>query len=214
MRLFGKAKKEPTAKDTIPKMREYLEVLEKRENYLQSKVDHEHSEARRYNSLKNKRAAIMCLKKKKAYEKQIESLGNARLTLEQQVMTIESASVNLETYRVMQQGSQTLAGIHKKIKPEDVDKAMEDMQEQMDLASDITQAISQGSGEVYDDDELLAELDALEQEDLDATLLNISAGPFQEPSHPQVKAKVTVQAQPVAEDEDEEFRALERSMMV
>jgi len=37
MNLFGKAKKAPTAKDSIMKLRETIEMLEKRETYLQKK---------------------------------------------------------------------------------------------------------------------------------------------------------------------------------
>jgi len=38
MNLFGKAKKAPTAKDSIMKLRETIEMLEKRETYLQKKL--------------------------------------------------------------------------------------------------------------------------------------------------------------------------------
>lgn len=53
---------------------------------------------------------------------------------------------------------------------------MEDIQSQMDLASEIDQAISQPLGGVmFDEDELDAELEALEQESLDQQLLGITA---------------------------------------
>jgi len=47
MNLFGKAKKAPTAKDSIMKLRETIEMLEKRETYLQKKIDHELEEAKK-----------------------------------------------------------------------------------------------------------------------------------------------------------------------
>jgi hypothetical protein len=55
MKLFGKAKKGPTAKEGITKMRETLEMLEKREAYLQTKINHEVTEAKRFMAAKNKR---------------------------------------------------------------------------------------------------------------------------------------------------------------
>jgi charged multivesicular body protein 4 len=74
---------------------------------------------------------------------------------------------------------------------------MDDIQTQMDLANDIDQAISQPLGGVmFDEDELDAELEALEQESLDQQLLNISAPstalPAQQVKQPVTAAKVSV----------------------
>jgi charged multivesicular body protein 4 len=55
MKLFGKAKKGPTPQEGITKMRETLEMLEKREAYLQNKINHEIAEAKRHMANKNKR---------------------------------------------------------------------------------------------------------------------------------------------------------------
>ena len=59
MKLFGKAKKAPTAKEGITKMRETLEMLEKREAYLQSKIEHETQEAKKFMAAKNKRGTYI-----------------------------------------------------------------------------------------------------------------------------------------------------------
>ena len=54
--LFGKAKAAKTApKDAILKLRESLEMLEKRESYLQTKIDGELAVARA-NATKNKKS--------------------------------------------------------------------------------------------------------------------------------------------------------------
>jgi charged multivesicular body protein 4 len=56
---------------------------------------------------------------------------------------------------------------------------MDDIREQMDLANEISDAISQpvGMGLDLDEDELAAELDQLEQEELDAKLLDTEKVP-------------------------------------
>lgn len=64
MNLFGKAKTKPNPKDAIVKLRESLEMLEKRETFLQQKIENELKTAR-LNASKNKRAALMALKRKK-----------------------------------------------------------------------------------------------------------------------------------------------------
>lgn len=60
-----------------------------------------------------------------------------------------------------------------------VDNTMDDIREQMDLANEISAAISSPLGNDYgvDMDELDAELEQIEQAELDATLLDAQAGP-------------------------------------
>ena len=54
MRLFGKAKKAPPVSESLQRMREAMENLEKREVYLQQKHDAE-TEIARKNARSNKR---------------------------------------------------------------------------------------------------------------------------------------------------------------
>jgi charged multivesicular body protein 4 len=55
----------------------------------------------------------MALKRKKAYEGQIDRLMGSRMKIEEQVMAIENANVNLMTMQTMQQGAAALKNIHK-----------------------------------------------------------------------------------------------------
>jgi charged multivesicular body protein 4 len=122
----------------------------------------------------------MALKRKKAYEDQVNKISGSRLTLETQVMAIENANVNLETMNAMKAGADAMKQIHGKLYLElirDIDKVdttMDDIRDQMDLANEISEAISQpvGFGNEFDEDELNQELEDLEQEELDQQLLN------------------------------------------
>lgn len=127
MQLFGRAKKQQpaSAKDTIVRLRENLDLLEKREKYLQTKIDNEVITAKA-NLSKNKRgalhlhhsfsrsrlAALMALKRKRVYEGQVEKIMGARMTIETQVMTIENANVNLEAMNAMKAGAEAMKKIH------------------------------------------------------------------------------------------------------
>lgn len=125
MPLFGKKKTGPTTKDSISKLRETLDMLEKREQFLQKKCEQQVAEAKKFMQQKNKRgkilpflqtqiaAALMCLKRKKQYEGQIEKLAGARMTIEQQVMTLEGASVSKEALDAMKMGATSMKAIHK-----------------------------------------------------------------------------------------------------
>ena len=54
----------------------------------------------------------MALKRKKAYEGQVDKIMGARMTIETQVMTIENANVNLEAMNAMKAGSDAMKKIH------------------------------------------------------------------------------------------------------
>lgn len=132
------------------------------------------------------------------------------MTLETQLMTLENANVNLEALNAMKVGSEAMKSIHGKMDINKVDETMEDIRDQMDLANEISDAISQpvGFGIDIDEDELAAELDALEQEEMDAKLLNVEAPSINVPS----SSKEPAQPQYVEEDEDAELEELRASM--
>jgi charged multivesicular body protein 4 len=109
-----------------------------------------------------------------------------------------------------------------------VDTTMDDINEQMSLANEISDAISQpvGMGLDLDEDELAAELDQLEQEELDSKLLDAepvpqtsvgsSASGQKLPSVPKTEPKVAQPPRPsrvqVDDDEDAELAELRASM--
>jgi len=215
MPLFGKKKTAPPPKESIAKLRETLDMLEKREQFLQKKIDGQTTEAKKFMAQKNKRAALMCLKRKKTYEGQIEKISGARMTIEQQVMTLEGANVSLEAMNAMKMGAASMKAIHQDINIDKVDDTMEEIREQMDIANEINEAISSPlGGEMVDEDELLSELEELEQESLDEQLLQMNPTPATKmPNVPtKVPAVATPKRQAVAVNEDAELAALEASM--
>lgn len=141
------------------------------------------------------------------YEQQRENLRGARFNLESQVLAIENANVNKETIDAMRTGAQAMKSIHGELNIDKVENTMDDIREQMDLANEITASISQplGMDMGLDMDELDAELEQLEQEELDATLLDAKAGPM--PTLPTVSA-----AQPSATTAESAMSAEEREI--
>ncbi|KAJ3192692.1 hypothetical protein HK101_006114 [Irineochytrium annulatum] len=215
MHLFGKAKAKTTPKDAIVKIRESLEMLEKREKYLGTKIDAELKLAKA-NASKNKRAALMALKRKKAYEGQVEKIMGSRMTLEQQMMAIEGANINLETMNAMKAGASAMKAIHGELDINKVDATMDEIREQMDLANEVSEAIAQpvNFGVEFDEDELNEELELLEQQELDAQMLD--TGLVGAPEVP--TQAVPAVAQPprpvkqVVDEEDAELAELKASM--
>ncbi len=86
-KLFGK-KNNP--QDTIAKLRESLETLDKREQFLDKKIQIQLADAKRYNAAGNKRMAIAALKRKKLLIDQQTKIIGAREKIELQLNAIES----------------------------------------------------------------------------------------------------------------------------
>ncbi|TYZ57279.1 hypothetical protein PybrP1_007543, partial [[Pythium] brassicae (nom. inval.)] len=189
-----KATPQATA-DTIRKIREQLETLEKRELHIEKKIGLQLEEAKKKSAGKDKRGAIFALKRKKMFEAEIEKLQGARMTLETQVMTLESAHVNMETFQALRSGANQMKAIHGQMNVDTVDNIMDDIQEEMATADEIGRAISQPLGStLYDDDELEEELRMMEELGLEEEALKEPAYAQPAPAVPAAPAPVPAAA--------------------
>jgi len=170
--IFGSSEpvqKQPTTLEAIAKLKETVELLEKKSNFIESKVQEETLTAKK-NASKNKRNALQALKRKRRLEKQLQQIDGSLSTLELQIDALENANTNVEVLGSMKFASDALKKAQ--MDPDDVHDIMDDIAEQKDLQEEISTAISsfgQSSAEV-DDDELMAELEELENEDVDEEL--------------------------------------------
>lgn len=112
------------------------------------------------------------MKRKKLYEAEIDKIQNVKMTLETQVMNLESAAQNADTFKAMEAGTKTMQKIRTEIGVEKADDLMDQIKEEMELAQEINNAIAQPIDPLLaDEDELLEELNMLEAHDLEAELL-------------------------------------------
>ncbi|EGC34170.1 hypothetical protein DICPUDRAFT_56026 [Dictyostelium purpureum] len=176
MKLFGKAKPANNSQDTIAKLRLTLEMLEKRQKFLQERSDREELEAKKLVVQKKKREALLCLKKRNNFLNEVNKLQGSYDTLSSQIFALENAKMNMEIMNSMREGAQSLKELHGHLTVDKVDDTIEEIQTQMEIHEEISRAISQPLGTQLDDEEdLLRELAEYEQEDLDMQLLNIKA---------------------------------------
>ncbi|GMH03734.1 hypothetical protein Nepgr_005573 [Nepenthes gracilis] len=166
-RIFGKPREETSAVVTLDKLNETLEMLEKKEQVLMKKAAGEIGKAKEFTRAKNKRAAIQCLKKKKLYEQQIEQLGSMQLRIHDQMILLEGAKATTETVDALRSGAAAMKAMHKATNIEDVDKTMDEINEQTENMKQIQEALSApiGAAADFDEDELEAELEELEGRD-------------------------------------------------
>jgi len=238
MNLFGRAKKsdassggsssggQPNTSMAISKLRDASETLQKREEHLKRKVTAETKQAIDFNKQGKKREALTCIKRRKMYEKQMDQIGNQRITLETQQLALENMNLTKETLaaqqeaaRVMHQQTQALGGADK------VDELMDNIEEGLQDANEIGEAMSRPVAtpgmEGMDDDELLAELDELGE--LDATdelaeqmtHIDVAAadtGGFVAPAAPTNKPMPSAPTGKVMTEEEKELAELEASM--
>jgi charged multivesicular body protein 4 len=170
LKLFGGQPKTPKVnpQQTIESLRNTIELLEKRENYLESRILKELHTAKQY-ALKNKRLALIALKKKKTYQTQIDNISNARLTLETQICSIEGAAVNAQALAGMVEGARALRQLNRNMDVGDVEDTLDNVREQMEIANEIGTAIANPLG-----------MDELDEADLEDELKSLVEQPTKE----------------------------------
>lgn len=175
-RLFGAKPKDGVAASTtlttLDKLMETLEMLEKKEQVLLKKAAAEVERAKEFTRAKNKRAAIQCLKRKRLYEQQVEQLGNFQLRIHDQMIMLEGAKATTETVDALRSGAKAMKAMQKATNIDDVDKTMDEINEQTDNLRQIQEALATPiGGAEFDEDELEAELEELEGAELEEELL-------------------------------------------
>ncbi|KAG6378788.1 hypothetical protein JVT61DRAFT_13064 [Boletus reticuloceps] len=101
--------KQKQAARTIVAIREQLQIIEKKKDYLQKKIGDNLKKAKA-NVVSNKEVAIKALCNNQEIGEQMERLNGQRLQLEQHINTLESA--NFETIQVMKKASDVLEQFH------------------------------------------------------------------------------------------------------
>merc|ERR1711976_168945 len=183
-----KGEKPQTTGEAIQNLRETEEMLMKKQDFLEKKIDAEMVTARK-NAKTNKRVALAALKRKKRYEKQLQQIDGTITTIEQQREALEGANTNTAVLQTMGEAAKALKRAHADMDVDKVHDMMDDIAEQQDVAKEISEAISNpvAFGQEFDDDELEAELadleaelDLEEQEKLDKELLDVGPAPVKD----------------------------------
>ncbi|CAG0881991.1 unnamed protein product [Cyprideis torosa] len=209
----GKGGPAPTTGDAIAKLRETEEMLMKKQDFLEKKIADELEVAKK-NGTRNKRVALLALKKKKRYEKQLQQIDGTLSTIEMQREALEGANTNTAVLTTMSDAAKAMKAAHKHMDIDNVHDMMDDIAEQQDIAREISDAISNpvSFGQDIDEDELEKELAELEQEELDRELLGPEPTPTADlpevPTAEPAKARAKAKPARVAEDEDDDLAEL------
>lgn len=217
-KMFGRSEKAApvTTGEAIQKLRETEDMLNKKQDFLEKKIDQEIASARK-NAKTNKRGALQALKRKKRYEQQLQQIDGTLSTIEMQREALESANTNTAVLTTMNDAAKALKKANADLDVDKVHDMMDDIAEQQDVAKEISEAISNpvAFGGEFDEDELEAELNALgdeleleEQEELDKQLLDV--GPAVPSALPEVPSAEPAKARaaPKKQEEDPDMAEL------
>ena len=160
---------------------------------------------------RNHTGALYAMKRKKMFENEVDKIQNVKMTMETQVMNLESAAQNAETVKAMEAGNKTMKKIRQEVGIDQVDDVMDSIKEEMEMANEINDAIAQPVDPLMaDEDELLEELQELENADLEAELLapptKTAADPFALPDVPNSELPN------LAKDEEDDLKQLEAEL--
>ncbi|XP_032407451.1 charged multivesicular body protein 4c [Xiphophorus hellerii] len=166
----------PSPQEAIHRLRETEEMLTKKQEYLEKRIEQEIATAKKHGT-KNKRAALQALKRKKRLEQQLTQIDGTLSTIEFQREALENSHTNTEVLKNMGFAAKAMKQVHQNMDVDKIDDLMQDITEQQDVAREISEAISGPFGEQFDEDELLAELEELEQEDLEESMKSMGGLP-------------------------------------
>ena len=161
--------------NVIQNMKLTLEMIEKKEKFLESNIEKFKNEARNILHT-NKPKAITLLKKAKMNEKQLLSLYGQKENLELQIFSIEQGVTNKNIISSMIEGKNIIEQLSKNMDIDNIGELMDEITETFQTSKEVTDAISRPIGELYDEDDLLKELEdeSNVDSDLEKSLGNIA----------------------------------------
>jgi len=114
-----------------------IQIFHDREETLQRKIDVSIQEAKTKMAKKDKKGAMYALRRKKLFDDEMEKILNIKMTLEAQVMNIESTTQNADALNSMNNGSDVMKKIQSRYSDK-VDDLMDEIKEEMDVSKEIS----------------------------------------------------------------------------
>ncbi|XP_047252550.1 vacuolar protein sorting-associated protein 32 homolog 2 [Capsicum annuum] len=141
----------------------------------------------------------------------LRSMGGFQLRIHDQMITLEGAKATTETIAALKTTAAAMKGMHKAMKIDDVDKMMDEINEQNEIIIQIQDALATpiGSAANFDEDELEAELEELESAELEEELLQPATTASAAAIHAAAEKQPT---RPIRAAEEDELAALQAEM--
>ncbi|XP_078169397.1 vacuolar protein sorting-associated protein 60.2-like [Carex rostrata] len=171
-KIFGAKKKEPP-----PSIQDATDRINKRGESVDDKIKRLDTELARYKEqIKKTRPgpaqeavkarAMRVLKQKRMYEGQRDMLYNQTFNLDQVSFATEGIKDAQQTMTALKSANKELKGMMKTVRIDDIDSMQDEMMDLMDVSSEIQETLGRSYNvpDDIDEDDLMGELDALEDD--------------------------------------------------
>lgn len=177
-KMFGSKKSDPSKEQeaALQRLKTTQDLLTKKSLLIENKINEELQNARNY-GMKKKNLALAALARKKKYEKQLKQIDGAQTTIENQIHAIENTGMLVEVMDALKSSSAAMKAAQKNMSIDDIHDIMDTVADQLAVSDEMADALTSNTltRVDYDEDELLAELEGLQNEQLEKDLLDVGS---------------------------------------
>lgn len=190
--------------ETIHKNKNTIEYLKKKINHQENIISKEILNAKCKLKKGDKKGALLCLKRKKMLENQVDNFTSQMFNLEQNIIILEGSTINKKIFETMKTNSNTLKYLNKKMDIDKISDLKDDINDHINELDELNNILAEPLNNDFDDDELLEELNSSEddfQEDIKIELPKV-------PNN-----KINTLNEDKNDDEDKALKELEKMML-
>ena len=145
----------------INELRENIDLIEKRNLFIEKQKTQLIIEAKAKLNNNDKKGALLILNKKKKIEEEINKNQGSQLLLENQLSNLESANLNKHIINSLTKSNKAIHTLNKDLNIDKIEELMDDIQEEQDNYNTIQSIMEQPLQQIYEDDDLNKELEEL-----------------------------------------------------
>ena len=159
----GENNKETNNLKIINELRENIDLIEKRNLFIETHKTKLIIEAKLKLKNNDKKGALLILNKKKKIEEEINKNQGSQLLLENQLSNLESANLNKHIINSLSKSNKAIHTLNKDLNVDTIEELMDDIQEEQDNYNTIQSIMEQPLQQIYENDDLNKELEELEE---------------------------------------------------
>lgn len=166
--LFGKKKRtRVTEQDkAVLQLKQQRDKLRQYQKRINLQLEKERTVAKQLLKDGKKDKALLLLKKKKYQEQLLDKTENQISNLEQMVQDLEFAQIEMKVLEGLKVGNECLKKMHEVMSIEEVERIMDETQDAVEYQRQIDEMLA-GSFTQEDEDDILAELEAITEGDME-----------------------------------------------
>ena len=201
---------EPTQSSTVSaihRAQDAIAVLETKEALQQKKYDDETEKAKKAMLAKDKKLALLCMKRRKVIENSLTNLSNQKMSLETTLVALENMAITKEVAIAQRTATDVLKTEGDRLNIDKIEGDIDDLQDLIRQQTELAELL----GNVHDnadidEDDLGAEMDMLMK--ADAGTEAVASKPVSEPLMPEMPSVPTTKLPEVKQKVDDEDAAM------